>query len=277
MMRWTRGRSAIAGFALIAATNAVVLAGAAWNRSGEPDSIVRLSQRELVVPYAWGMRSENSGVSLQIRWRVANRQGLGYNRAPDWLNGAKLGELGFDVSAPADARRIAKQLPREVLLVLELDGDAYRRALAEAEGLLKDARARLAANPADRSAKNAADGAERRFARERDDESRLFVIDAGRDLSALRARYPDRARYVIARGKVQLYATALRGGPGLSGYITELSVPEINVPARYRRLFGAARAPYAVAAAKPGPGYEVGVAFGRRLEPWIIEAHAMAR
>ncbi|MGH8738643.1 MAG: DUF4824 family protein [Burkholderiales bacterium] len=277
MKPWSRRRNALLGFALIAATNAVVLAGVAWNRSGEPDGVIRLSQRELAVPYAWGMRSENSGISLQLRWRVAGRPGLGFNRAAEWLDNNKLRELGFDVSVPARARRDVIRLPREVLLVLEFNGDAYRGALAQAEANLKDAQSRSDAAPADRSAKAAAAGAVRQLAQERDGESRLFVIDAGRELSALRARYPDRARFVIVRGRVQVYATPSRSGPSLTGYVMDLSVPEINVPARYRGLFDAPRRRYPASAATRRPGYEVELAFGKRLEPWLIEAHAGAQ
>lgn len=282
MKPWSRRHSALAGLALLVATNAVVLAGVAWNRSGEPDSVVRLSQRELYVPYAWGMRSENSGISLRLRWQVAGGSNAGYARAADWLDKAKLGELGFDVSAPADARRFTRQLPKEVLLVLELDGDAYRKALARARARLEEAQARLAAKPADRSAKTAASSTARRFAWTRDSASRLYVIDAGLDKAALRARYPDRAHYIIVRGRVRIGATALRGGSRFTGYVAGLSVPEINVPARARRVFEAARSraaniSFPRGAGEQGPRYEVEVAFGRLLEPWLLEARRVAK
>ena len=90
-------------------------------------------------------------------------------------------------------------------LVLELDGDACRRELAEAEARLKDAQARLAANPADRTAKNAAEGAARQLAQERDDESRLFVVDAGRygaEDRALLERIPSERKVVAIVNKI---------------------------------------------------------------------------
>jgi hypothetical protein len=45
MKKWTV--TLIAGSALILLTNAVVLSGAAYNRSGDAESQMRLSQREL--------------------------------------------------------------------------------------------------------------------------------------------------------------------------------------------------------------------------------------
>src|SRR5690606_12121573 len=41
------------GAAIILAANAVALGGVAWNRSGEPESRVALSQRELARPPEW--------------------------------------------------------------------------------------------------------------------------------------------------------------------------------------------------------------------------------
>ena len=50
-MRWSRTHTLVAGLGLIALTNAVALLGVAWNRSGEPDATLQLSQRELQPPY----------------------------------------------------------------------------------------------------------------------------------------------------------------------------------------------------------------------------------
>ena len=277
MRPWTRGQTLLAGLALLAATNAVVLGGVAYNRSGEPESVLRLSQRELAVPFTWGLARDNSGISLRLKWRVAGSPSVGYSRAAPWLDRAKLRDLGFDLSLPAGGERYADRLPREVLLVLELDGAAYRAALAGAEERVAQAQSRLAANPADRSLKFAADNAARQLALERDGESRLFVIDAGRDISALRRRYPDRARYAIVRGQVRVESMPSRGGSAPVGYVSELSVPEVNVPARDRGLFSAPRARFPVRDAKPGVRYELTLAFGKRLEPWLVDARAAAR
>jgi Domain of unknown function (DUF4824) len=271
---WTRRQTLLAGLALLAATNAVVLGGVAYNRSGEAESVLRLSQRELAVPYSWGLARDNSGISLRLKWRVAGSPEVGYNRAAPWLDRAKLRDLGFDLSLPARGDGYADRLSREVLLVLELDGEATRAALASAEERLAQAQSRFAANPAERSLKFAADNAARQLALERDGESRLFVIDAGREISALRARYPDRARYAIVRGQVRANSMPSRDGSGPVGYVSELSVPEVNVPARERRLFVATRARFPARNAKRELRYEVTLAFGRRLEPWLVDARA---
>lgn len=46
-MTWSRKHTLIAGIALIALSNAVALIGVAYNRSGEPESELRLSSASL--------------------------------------------------------------------------------------------------------------------------------------------------------------------------------------------------------------------------------------
>jgi len=48
----------------------VALTGVYLNRSGEPDSRLTLSQRELTLPWGWGMAKENSGMALRLNWRI---------------------------------------------------------------------------------------------------------------------------------------------------------------------------------------------------------------
>ena len=141
-MSWSRKHTLIAGLALMALTNAVALVGVAWNRSAE-EAKLRLSERELHAPYRWYGNRENSGLALNIAWRVLSEPadatalyGWSYGvtgGAPSWLDEAKMRELGFDTSTAGDAQRgrvrYEKQLPREVLLVLELEGQTYRRLL----------------------------------------------------------------------------------------------------------------------------------------------------
>ena len=98
-----------AGLALIAITNAIALGGAAYNRSGQPDSSLALSDRELQVPYAAWSESENSGLSLRLNWRVLpvpapGDSVYGYfggrGSTPAWLDAQKMASLGFSPDAP---------------------------------------------------------------------------------------------------------------------------------------------------------------------------------
>jgi len=284
--KWSRTHTLVAGIVLILATNAVALLGVAYNRS-EPESTLRLTERELNLPYNWGFEKENSGIALSLQWRVLARQDevrfvlgtsyTGFGNAPDWLDKAKLAALGFDVSKPEDTPQgrmyYDKMLSKEVLLVLELDGPACRVALARAQQHLQEEQALLKANPGKKEFEERTKNAKREFYQEERMSSRLFVVDAGRDAASLRARYADRHRYAIVRGKIQPQVVDINHKPELVAYITGLSISEINVPAIYRQIFEPLRKStltnqYGVAT----PPFEVSVAFGKRLEPWITEA-----
>jgi hypothetical protein len=288
-MKWSRTHTLVAGLALILTTNAVALIGMVYNRSHEPESTLKLTQRELHLPYEWGFRQENSGISLSLQRRVLAEQDntlhgmgrsyTGFGNAPNWLNKSKLAALGFDVSEPEDSHRARphydKLLPKEVLLVLELDGPAYRAALEDAQKHLQKEEALLKANAGKKEFEVRAKNAKQELYQEERIYSRLFVIDAGLDIASLRVQYPDRKRYAILRGQIQPYLVENNRKTRLVGYITGLSVSRINVPARYREIFesmqeNAQTNEYGVAASP----FEVSVAFGKRLEPWITEAKA---
>jgi Domain of unknown function (DUF4824) len=276
-MKWSRRHSLVAGLALIALTNAVALLGAAYNRSGEPDSTLHLSQRDLQPPYSWN-KHENSGLALDLRWRVlqydADRKASNYwnssgqGTSPEWLDRAKMASLGFDVDVVdeqrEDRRTFGRQLARDVLLVLEFDGPAYQRSLVKA------------AEVAERLEKGDAESRERAakiLDSERNANSRIFVVDAGLDLAALRAKYADRTKYAIVSGRVRAARFGNRIARAYSGYVDAVSIDAVNVPLEFRAAFEGAT-PYNEYAPAPAPlvRYEATVAFGKRLEPWITQA-----
>ena len=261
-------RTLIVGLALIAVTNTVALVGVAYNRSGEPESVLRFSERELLPPYVWSGNRENSGLALKLQWRVlavesTNRELHGWSFAasggtPTWLDKAKMTALGFDVSAPStvteDSFEFERQLPKDVLLVLELDGEAYRESLA-------------------RATRNASRGEEDRklYEKEAHYNSRLFVVDAGRDAAALRAKYPDRARYAIMRGQIRPSWPRSNLPEKHYGYISDVSIDQVTVPLELRSVFEGAGTD-AETVARHKTNYVVTVAYGQRLEPWISAA-----
>jgi Domain of unknown function (DUF4824) len=281
-MKWTRRHTLAAGLGLIALTNAVALVGAAWNRSGE-EAKLRLTQRELQRPYIWYGNRENSGISLRLIWRLLIEPSgateyfgwsyAGAGGAPSWLDGAKMKSLGFDVSDDAEKRvfrRFERRLPREVLLVLELDGPARQRMLALGAEYVARQEAKLAASPGDKFLQQLVNNGREQLERQKQRESRLFVVDAGLDATALRAQYPERGRYAIVRGEVTPATVNRKSGP-FSGYVTGVSVAEINVPLEFRSVF-ASSAPAYDSGQSSGAPFEAVVAFGKRLEPWIVEA-----
>jgi uncharacterized protein DUF4824 len=284
-LTWSRRHTLIGGLALIALTNAVALGGVAWNRSGEPDSVLKLTQRELWQPYRSRIDKESGGLELNLRWRVlmterewqyADRYGT-----PEWLDQAKLASLGFQVSRPPRAhgdRYYDRLLPREALVVLELDGPVREAVLERARVLAKEAAARAAAEKGKKNEQDAKNAAER-LQREETVNSRLFAVDAGLDAAALRAGYPDRARYAIVRGSIRAQYQRDRGAAGLwTGSIERIDNDQINVPLELRRAFGAVPTSSEwETSPQVGPPFQATVAFGKRFEPWIVAAEAGAK
>ena len=278
-----------AALLLVLVTNAVVLTGVAWNRRGEPDAVLTLSEHEVLATSNDILPDEeNSGATLRLNWAVnpprAQDEEL-YAYLPyswseaAWLDRDKLATLGFDVSFPpasdAASDHYGRMLAREALLVLELDGPASQAAAAYMRELAE--RARNCASGTTQDVTPAECRRANLAAHERP-LSRLFVVDAGRDARALRQRYPDRTRYAIVRGAVR---PRLAGKPQqLYGSVTTLHCEYINVPkqvlARLRPVAQAidrGRAPPVRVMISP-PVMRVTIAFGARAEPWILSADA---
>lgn len=267
----TRWRSAVIGVALIAATNAVALIGVAYNRSGEPESVLVLSKREIVKVGNWGFRREDSGLELGLRWRVPGGDALGYiygidsseEDGPSWIDRDKLASLGFAIPDSRDGgkrwRSMERQQSRDALVVLELDGPTYRNEVARALRRAEEARERAAALPEDRMLKQRMEAAKKHLVRMEDEETRLYIIDAGSDLATLRAKYPDRMRYAIVHAVIRPLFYERKGKQRLSVSV-RLTTANLLVPLEYRATLERRR----------GPDEDVKIAFGKRLEPWIV-------
>jgi hypothetical protein len=283
-----RGKRAwAAAFALVLLVNAIVLGGAAYNRSAEEARLV-LSERELEVPFRWDRESENSGLALRLNWRTpvpcedacGDLADLGIDVAriswsPIWLDEAKLLELGFPLqSEDAKTRRWPRAVSREVWLVLEFDGPEHQRAIRMAELDLQSHRLRSEQLPADEERQLAFKAARERLQKERMTRSRLFAIDAGLDAEALRAAYPQRDRHLILRARIRpdsrYYGPNHPRNTAFSGRIESLSISSVHVPLQFRDVFEGAR-PINYSD-RPDVHYTVSLAYGRRHEPWIVDA-----
>ncbi len=275
----------IAGLAIIVISNAVALMGVAYNRSGEPEATLSLTERELPLPYRYWSNKENSGLSLKINCRLEtemyiNRYGGNCFGTPDWLDRAKLDSLGFDLQdVPKERKygyRYVDDLPRVVYLVLEFDGDAHRRVLEIKARKLASEQALLRNNPENKEFEDRVSRAQGDLDEEKSMGSRLFAIDAGMDMAALREQYPDRSHYAIIQASIKPVWGNFKENNQLAGMITGLLVGRINVPLQHRTHLTALEAagnghPKRVDA----PRYRVTTGFGQRLEPWIIEVEPL--
>lgn len=272
----------LAGVALIVLTNAVALGGVWWNRSGEPDSVLALSERELRLETGPG--AENSGMALALEWRAVPfedtdevfgaRLWAGRTSSPAWLDGDKMQALGFASVREPDEQRSKRDRSREVFIVLEQDGPAYHAQRARLHVLAEGEIGLGALDPQNKEFMQRAERA-REYLKDEGRHSRLFAVDAGLRQAEMRARYPDRSRYAIVRATI----APMRYGHnanGPQGSIRRVQAGSIHVPFAHRAVFESALE------IRPGASREAlpfvaEIAFGKRLEPWLRSVRAEAR
>lgn len=245
-------RGLLAGIVLVLLTNAAILAGVASNRRGEPDAVLTLTERELHLPWRAG-DEDDSGLVLGLDW---NPRGMAGPALPEPLPAGALRELGFRPSALPGRT----QAPRSAWVVLEMEGESWRRWLEK--------RRRLEDRPRPKSGEVYYPPLEQIDV----SESRLVAVDAGLDREALRRRHPDRRRFAIVPGVVRP-----------DGVVSELGVESVHVPLRLRPVLDevvkaelARRARSAGDEGRPRPPrYRMEVAFGRRGEPWLLKVEKL--
>ena len=253
-------RRLLVAVAIVCVTNVGAVVFAALNR-GRASEPMTLTERELRLD---SRDTESTAVSLHLAIARPARDA--------WLDRAKLESLGYDCSvspdAPEASRWYERQLPRDVLIVLEFDGPAWARHRAAIERGEEDARHRAApvGEPITPT----------QSARVIAGHTRLFAVDAGTDAGALRARYPDAARYLITHGAVTAQLAVL-GDNGhaarqVRGYVLEVSPQDISVPRDVARVLVPLReagSSYYGEWLEREPRYAVTLRYGRFLEPWV--------
>ena len=269
----------LAAVGLLVVSNAFVLAHVAMNRSGEPDSEMQLTARELQY---YGGRSDESSVVLMLRWT---------NTAPEyppglpgetlvWFDQKKLEEIGFDLSVPASSPKAARFYEnlrsRQVFVALELDGPAW-------EAWLKDREPRLETQTSYSPQVTLPD----RLEIERQTTPRLVTVDVARNPVELRRKYPDRNRVMIlqalVRAKLEPEQRASLTAPFrpayLRGVITRLAIESINVPQPLsRRLEGQSYTPWTYDGNRvkiQQPPYSVTLRIGSKYEPWVVDVNQL--
>ena len=159
------------GFIILVATNILVLSGVAFNRSGDPETLITLTERELRLPYKH-MTRENGGLSLRLPWQVLIREAAdkddknyGCTRNPVWLDNEKLKELGFNIDEYSywndNSTYYKIPIPKQVFIVLENNGDSYREAVKRAERKLEKQRSRFELNTGDKKLRKELESAEK--------------------------------------------------------------------------------------------------------------------
>jgi hypothetical protein len=223
-----------------------LLGAAAWNRTGEAQSIV-LTERELRLPWWWP--SDSRSPRLGIQWQPRSEP----QDARLWLSESTLAALGFTLGVPAGAPEAAdvygRSLPRLAWVAFEVDGPAWRTI--EQRRTMK------------------ADG----FAAGWRSESRLVPIDAAPDPRTLVRRYTGQ-RVVALPAVVRMrYATTDKTGPAVWAEVTSLVSADVSVPAHLRRRLP----PDAPARDDRAPRYEVTLRVGRLGALWVEDIRPLSQ
>ncbi len=267
----------VASVFLLLLTNIVVLAGVAYNRSGDPLLTIELTERELPIVVSAGSKDENSGTSLSLKWYV-----LSPDKDPEylsttygsstWLDDEKLTELGFDMkkfkSEPDKYRHRTSHLATEAVLVLEYQGDTYLKALAFVKEKAEQLRLMVAEYPGDESLANDLNNYVEQLTRLKVSQSRLYVVDAGLDVQALIGKYAGNNNYLLARGEIGLGWNE----DDVSGRISQLYIRQVHVPLPLSEQLVTLANGEAYASNRNSsipPRYKVRLNIGKRLEPWI--------
>jgi len=272
--------------ALVVASNLGAWGFAALNRSGEPEAVLELTERELRLP---AKQADNTALTLALVFERPRAAGpLRLPREAGWFDRAKLQSIGFDCSTPVTPENASRYMmpPRSTYAVLEYEGEAWRRQMAEpppeaAQPPAQGARLeKPAAAEADRTAGAPPPEATSRGGQDRLRQSHLAVIDVGNDRARLRQQYPDRRRVAIVEATAELQFVNNPGqAPFLAGRVMSVLPGEINVPREWLTLLEGLQTERNVSTLPPplhDPRYRVTVKWGRNLEPWIADVQLMA-
>ena len=288
-MNWRRvGVSA----GLVVLTNALVLIGVMYNRGGEPEAQITLTEREVPLSYEAFQSEENTELALRLHWQSPAHRWQAFmiepRPEPDWFDQAKLEAVGYDCSLPLSdplaEQYYDKMLPREAFVVLEYGGQAWARWLAEWE------RAKVFMAEQVNKGKRSKQDLERlndAYDRLPKSGSRLLAVDVGSDPIQLRQRYPERNQFVIVQAQMRLYfaregktESGERWPVHLRGEVTQLLIDDIHVPFELRTVLDALSrseghhgrtpsSPFVRPGEAKEPRYEVTLRFGKRYEPWV--------
>lgn len=242
-----------AAAAIVCLTNVGALSLAAINRTGAPDAEMTLSERELHLDRT----SESTATALRLTWIQR------FDREGEWLVCPKLEEIGVSCAPRVRdddvSRWYAREPARWAYVVFEYDGPAWQAyRVVEERRLAESARMYQSAAP----------DIDATLAR----SSHLVAIDVGRDPAALRTKYPDGHRYLVAAAHITVYPQFDPDRSRLRGTITEVTPGTVNVPRPYSSLFDAMNPMYYSASPDPLPRYWVTLRVGRFHEPWIVNA-----
>lgn len=186
--------------------------------------------------------------------------------------------LGADPTDSKAEEIYGNVLARDAFVVLQMEGDVWRREIAEQERELRELEASESEETPESESRI---GIERgMLERARRMGSRLAPVDAGLDPERLRGRYPDRSRYLVLPARFGLWhLPGEKGQPArLTGVLQGLLVEEVHVPRKLRPLLDEVRRRREPESHREMQGmdvvqtplYRATLTVGRRYEPRLV-------
>jgi len=261
-------RSVLVAGAVLVLANGAILVNVTRNRAGNPDAVVRLSERE-----ARAFMPPEDQTELMLVLRLEWQTALGPNGEDTWFDRARLEALGFkDLPADSDTASGPRWLGGERVgyAVLELAGPAWERMQAVKQARRDSAKARGDSAAPEAPARRAGPPSR---APSGIGASRLMAVDLGPDPAALRSQYPDRSRYLILPASYRAdFTPPARDSSGavttpsrVTGRITLLLPGTLVVPQPLRdSLLG-----LGAGAPDSTTHYEFNLKVGKRWEGWV--------
>ena len=254
------------GIAIIVGTNLAALSGVAYNRMGEANAQLTLTERELSLPYNSNFHKENSGISLSLNWRTLTRVNdkySYYNSRQIKVTKDELLALGF---APHDVNANARARPRELYWALEFDGALHKTEIKNVTEQYQMAIAAYEEQPTDAN-KREKNKWSKQLERAKTTRSRLFFIEAAADYASLETKFNDQQNTLIVKGVAKYSYNSKHKYYNLM--LMHLSVPEIMVPLEHADVFSGLTK--LSTQDMKAPRYSVNVNWGSRLEPWVTD------
>jgi Domain of unknown function (DUF4824) len=275
-IRWTKTTALLSGVALIVIVNAFALGSVAYNRSGEPESVLHLSEREVQVENWNWLDDEKSNIDARLQWQVVHREAdskehsyVYSQRNVDWLTTADLRSLGFNLDRFAhqttDEQRYRELPARPIFVVIDFNGDGYAKALQDAHRHLQNEVELSKPGESKTDAERRINSARESLERMERESTRLFVTDLGSDAADLRTRHPNREQDAIVSAQLGVAVVKGDGEAEFVAHISNLAVESIRIPRKFRSIAEP------MTARNAQWRYEVTLNVGHRLEPWITD------
>jgi len=223
--------------ALVVASNLAAWRAAALNRSGEPEAVLVLTERELRLPEK---QAENTALTLHLvfeRWR---ERGDTEVREAGWFDRAKLESIGFECRKPMTPENgdyYRTRPPRATFAALELGEGASLESRLSVVDVDNDAAALRQRHP------------ERR---------RVAIVEA----TAIMRYVSNPGQPPFLMGRVSAVLPPEINVPrewrgALEGLQSDDAQPGVSPPLQHE------------------PRFRVTVAWGKRLEPWITKVELL--